>query len=133
MQVGNQATVLGFVGAPFTLASYIVEGGSSKSYTHIKRLAFGQPEVLHALLSKLADNIADYVRYQVPAQPLVGISDPCHEQRNILPGASTEGCGSDPWHGQTEVAPCLHRAAALLTPASRAHAGCAQQAGRADC
>ena len=63
--MGNKATVLGFVGAPFTLASYIVEGGSSKSYTHIKRLAFGQPEVLHALLSVLADNIATYVRYQV--------------------------------------------------------------------
>lgn len=54
-----------FVGAPFTLASYIVEGGSSKNYTHIKRLAFAQPDVLHALLSKLADNVADYVRYQV--------------------------------------------------------------------
>ena len=57
--------MLGFVGAPFTLASYIVEGGSSKSYTHIKRLAFAQPEVLHALLSVLADNITTYVRYQV--------------------------------------------------------------------
>lgn len=54
-----------FVGAPFTLASYIVEGGSSKNYTHIKRLAFAQPAVLHALLKKLADNVADYVRYQV--------------------------------------------------------------------
>ncbi len=53
------------MGAPFTLASYIVEGGSSKNYTHIKRLAFAQPDVLHALLSKLADNVADYVRYQV--------------------------------------------------------------------
>lgn len=53
------------MGAPFTLASYIVEGGSSKNYTHIKRLAFAQPAVLHALLGKLADNIADYVRYQV--------------------------------------------------------------------
>ena len=56
--------MLGFVGAPFTLASYIVEGGSSKNYTHIKRLAFGQPDVLHALLSKLTENVADYVRYQ---------------------------------------------------------------------
>ena len=63
-EVGSQSAVLGFVGAPFTLASYIVEGGSSKNYTHIKRLAFGQPEVLHALLTKLAENVADYVRYQ---------------------------------------------------------------------
>ena len=63
-EVGSQSAVLGFVGAPFTLASYIVEGGSSKNYTHIKRLAFGQPEVLHALLAKLAENVADYIRYQ---------------------------------------------------------------------
>lgn len=62
--VGNSAAVLGFVGAPFTLATYIVEGGSSKNYAHIKRLAFGTPEVLHALLDKLADNVADYCRYQ---------------------------------------------------------------------
>ncbi|GMH44040.1 hypothetical protein BSKO_11974 [Bryopsis sp. KO-2023] len=62
--VGNESTVLGFVGAPFTLASYIVEGGSSKNYTHIKKLAYQQPEVLHALLGRLADNIADYCRYQ---------------------------------------------------------------------
>jgi len=55
------------VGAPFTLASYIVEGGSSKNYTHIKRLAFGQPDVLHALLAKLAENVADYIRYQADA------------------------------------------------------------------
>lgn len=63
--VGNDSTVLGFVGAPYTLASYIVEGGSSKNYTHIKKLAFQSPEILHALLGRLADNIADYVRYQV--------------------------------------------------------------------
>ena len=68
-QVGSKSTVLGFVGAPFTLASYIVEGGSSRNYTHIKRLAFGQPAVLHALLTKLADNVADYVRYQARALP----------------------------------------------------------------
>lgn len=64
-EVGNQSTVLGFVGAPFTLATYIVEGGSSKNYMHMKRLMFTQPEVLHAFLTKMADNVADYVRYQV--------------------------------------------------------------------
>lgn len=42
-----------------------MQGGSSKNFAHIKRLAFGQPEVLHALLDKLADNVADYCRYQV--------------------------------------------------------------------
>jgi len=64
-EVGNQAAVLGFVGAPFTLASYIVEGGSSKNFANLKRMAFSAPETLHALNTKLAESIADYVRYQV--------------------------------------------------------------------
>merc|ERR1719394_2311752 len=63
-EIGNEATLLGFCGAPYTLASYIIEGGSSKNYTHIKRMAFTQPEVLHALLSKLADGMVDYLCYQ---------------------------------------------------------------------
>lgn len=46
-QVGNASAVLGFVGAPFTMATYIVEGGSSKSFTVIKRMAFAAPEVRH--------------------------------------------------------------------------------------
>ncbi|CAM6087041.1 unnamed protein product [Calypogeia fissa] len=66
-EVGNASAVLGFVGAPFTLASYIVEGGSSKNYTVIKRLAFTEPEILHALLQKLAESITIYVRYQADA------------------------------------------------------------------
>ena len=63
-EVGNDSTVLGFVGAPFTLASYIIEGGSSKNFAHVKKMAFSNPEVLHALNSRLADSVADYVRYQ---------------------------------------------------------------------
>ncbi|CAL1371750.1 unnamed protein product [Linum trigynum] len=63
-EVDNQAAVLGFVGAPFTLASYVVEGGSSKHFIKIKRLAFSQPKVLHALLQKFATSMAKYVQYQ---------------------------------------------------------------------
>mmetsp|Transcript_11649 Transcript_11649/g.24820 ORF Transcript_11649/g.24820 Transcript_11649/m.24820 type:complete len:397 (+) Transcript_11649:191-1381(+) len=63
-EIGNESTLLGFCGAPYTLASYIVEGGSSKNYTNIKKLAFNQPEVLHALLAKLADGMIDYLCYQ---------------------------------------------------------------------
>lgn len=64
-EVGNQATVLGFVGAPWTLAAYAIEGKSSKDYTVIKSMAFNEPAMLHEFLGKLADAIATYVRYQI--------------------------------------------------------------------
>jgi uroporphyrinogen decarboxylase len=63
--VGNQSTVLGFVGAPWTLAAYAIEGKSSKDYTVIKSMAFSEPAMLHKFLGKLADAIAVYVRYQI--------------------------------------------------------------------
>jgi uroporphyrinogen decarboxylase len=64
-EVGNQSTVLGFVGAPWTLAAYVVEGKGSKTYSVIKGMAFSDPGVLHQFLGKLADAIATYVRYQI--------------------------------------------------------------------
>jgi len=64
-EVGNKAAVLGFVGAPWTLAAYMVEGKGSKTYSKIKGMAFADPTVLHQLLTKLADAIATYVRYQI--------------------------------------------------------------------
>ncbi|AFZ29168.1 uroporphyrinogen decarboxylase [Gloeocapsa sp. PCC 7428] len=64
-EVGNKAAVLGFVGAPWTLAAYMVEGKGSKTYSKIKGMAFSDPTILHQLLTKLADAIATYVRYQI--------------------------------------------------------------------
>ncbi|RUR72855.1 uroporphyrinogen decarboxylase [Chlorogloeopsis fritschii PCC 9212] len=64
-EVGNKSTVLGFVGAPWTLAAYAVEGKGSKTYSVIKNMAFSQPAILDQLLTKLADAIATYVRYQI--------------------------------------------------------------------
>ncbi|MCY7321820.1 MAG: uroporphyrinogen decarboxylase [Phormidesmis sp. CAN_BIN36] len=64
-EVGNQSTVLGFVGAPWTLAAYMVEGKGSKTYSVIKNMAFSDPTILHQLLGKLADSIATYIRYQI--------------------------------------------------------------------
>ncbi|MFM7438909.1 MAG: uroporphyrinogen decarboxylase, partial [Snowella sp.] len=65
LEVGNQSTVLGFVGSPWTLAAYAIEGKSSKDYKVIKEMAFSQPAMLHSFLSKIADAIAVYVRYQI--------------------------------------------------------------------
>ncbi|MBD2212509.1 uroporphyrinogen decarboxylase [Nostoc linckia FACHB-104] len=64
-EVGNQSTVLGFVGAPWTLAAYAVEGKGSKTYSIIKNMAFSDPTILHQFLAKLADAIAVYARYQI--------------------------------------------------------------------
>ncbi|NEO70101.1 uroporphyrinogen decarboxylase [Moorena sp. SIO3H5] len=64
-EVGNEAAVLGFVGAPWTLGAYAIEGKSSKNYSIIKGMAFSQPAMLHQFLGKLADAIAIYVRYQI--------------------------------------------------------------------
>ncbi|WP_072621431.1 uroporphyrinogen decarboxylase [Spirulina major] len=64
-EVGNESTVLGFVGAPWTLAAYAVEGKSSKNYAVIKKMAFSEPTVLHGLLAKIADAIATYTCHQI--------------------------------------------------------------------
>ncbi|XP_057866976.1 uroporphyrinogen decarboxylase, chloroplastic isoform X2 [Cryptomeria japonica] len=62
--VKNEAAVLGFVGAPFTLASYVIEGGSSKHFAKIKQMAFQSPKVLHALLKIFAESMVKYIQYQ---------------------------------------------------------------------
>jgi uroporphyrinogen decarboxylase len=64
-EVGNDAAVLGFVGSPWTLAAYAIEGKSSKDYSVIKSMAFSEPKLLHQFLSKIADAIATYACYQI--------------------------------------------------------------------
>ena len=64
-EIGDTATLLGFVGAPWTLCTYIVEGQSSSTYKTIKSMAFSNPTLLKKLLSKVADCIGDYVIHQI--------------------------------------------------------------------
>lgn len=66
-EVGEEAAVLGFVGAPWTLATYVVEGGSSSTYKTIKSMAMAQPELLHSILDAIAEAVGDYVGYQIDA------------------------------------------------------------------
>jgi uroporphyrinogen decarboxylase len=56
---------LGFVGAPFTLASYMLEGGPSKSYIKMKSFMYRETEAWHLLMDKLARNMAQYLLFQV--------------------------------------------------------------------
>jgi len=60
-----ETALLGFVGCPYTLATYLVEGKTSKDYMNTKKMAFNEPELLHAILQKLADNIGEYACFQI--------------------------------------------------------------------
>jgi uroporphyrinogen decarboxylase len=57
--------LIGFAGSPWTLATYMVEGGSSKDFAKVKSLAFNEPELMHQLLSKLATSVAAYLTEQI--------------------------------------------------------------------
>ena len=59
--------LIGFSGSPWTLATYMVEGGSSKAFTKIKKMAFADPDALHLLLDKLADAVIVYLNAQIAA------------------------------------------------------------------
>ncbi len=62
-----EVPLIGFSGAPFTLASYMIEGGPSKGYHKTKALMYGHPDVWHALMEKLGDMVIDYIKAQVDA------------------------------------------------------------------
>ncbi len=59
--------LIGFAGAPFTLASYMIEGGSSRNYIHTKKMMYGAPDVWNRLMEKLTRVLADYLSAQVGA------------------------------------------------------------------
>ncbi|EJK66251.1 hypothetical protein THAOC_12840 [Thalassiosira oceanica] len=64
-EVTPETAVLGFVGCPYTLATYLVEGKTSKEYLEIKKMAFTEPKLLHAILKNLAESIAEYALFQI--------------------------------------------------------------------
>lgn len=59
--------VIGFAGSPFTLASYMIEGGGSRNYIHTKKLMLGDPSAWRILMDKLVDSIALYLNSQIAA------------------------------------------------------------------
>ena len=59
--------LIGFSGSPWTLATYMVEGQGSRDFARVKTMAFNQPELMHQLLSVLANSVADYLRCQIAA------------------------------------------------------------------
>ncbi|MGD0958491.1 MAG: uroporphyrinogen decarboxylase [Methylomonas sp.] len=66
-QLQGRAPLIGFSGSPWTLATYMVEGKSSKNFQLVKSLMFEQPQAMHLLLDKLAQAVAAYLNAQIAA------------------------------------------------------------------
>jgi uroporphyrinogen decarboxylase len=89
---GKQA-VIGFSGAPFTLACYLIEGHPSREYAKAKSFMFSQPDAWHRLMSVLSDVVVDYLRAQIRAgaqvvqvfDSWVGALSPADYERHVQP------------------------------------------------
>lgn len=66
-ELTEQQTLIGFAGAPFTLASYLIEGGPSKNHEKTKAMMHAEPEVWHALMKRLTPTIINWLRGQIDA------------------------------------------------------------------
>ncbi len=66
-ELNGRVPLIGFSGSPWTLATYIVEGGSSKDYRKTKTFMYNEPEAFTRLLNKLADSVALYLNAQIKA------------------------------------------------------------------
>jgi uroporphyrinogen decarboxylase len=88
-----QVPLIGFAGAPFTLATYLIEGGSSKVFLHTKKMMFQEPQLYHNLMAKITACTSAYLQAQAKAgaQALqlfdswVGILAPCDYEEFALP------------------------------------------------
>jgi uroporphyrinogen decarboxylase len=90
---GARLPVIGFCGAPFTLASYMIEGGGSRNYIETKRMMYTQPQVWEQLMRRLVSVLAQYTGEQVSAgaaalqvfDSWVGCLSPGDYRRYVLP------------------------------------------------
>jgi uroporphyrinogen decarboxylase len=91
--LNGRVPVIGFVGAPFTLASYMIEGGGSRHYLLTKRFLYEAPEVWHTLMHKIVDVLAPYAATQVAAgaeaiqvfDSWVGALSPADYEQHVMP------------------------------------------------
>lgn len=95
--IGTKTPIIGFAGAPFTLASYLIEGGSSRQYQATKTLMYTEPETWHRLMELLVGITADYLNLQIDAgvsavqlfDSWVGSLGPDDYRRFVLPHTAT--------------------------------------------
>jgi len=66
-ELEGKVPLIGFSGAPFTLASYLVEGGGSRQYQHVKTLMYSEPVLYHQLMAKITDVVISYLSAQIEA------------------------------------------------------------------
>nr|MBF0222823.1 uroporphyrinogen decarboxylase [Desulfobulbaceae bacterium] len=92
-ELEGRVPLIGFSGAPFTLATYLVEGGSSKNYINTKRMMYEAPDLYDALLTKITDCTIEYLKGQAAAgaQALqvfdswAGVLAPCDFEQFAIP------------------------------------------------
>ncbi|MFC8506872.1 uroporphyrinogen decarboxylase [Streptomyces sp. NPDC057411] len=88
--------LIGFAGAPFTLASYLVEGGPSRSHEHTKALMYGDPQLWADLLDRLAEITSAFLKVQIEAgasavqlfDSWVGALAPADYRRSVMPASA---------------------------------------------
>jgi uroporphyrinogen decarboxylase len=94
-RLDGRVPLIGFAGGPFTVASYLIEGGHSRNFVATKRLMYAEPQAWHRLLARLASITAEYLRLQVAAgadavqlfDSWVGALSPQDYRRFVLPHA----------------------------------------------
>ena len=92
-QLADRVPLIGFAGAPFTLASYLIEGGPSREFLRTKRFMRDEPVAWHALMTRLADITVAYVNGQIAAgvqavqlfDSWVGTLSPADYRDSVLP------------------------------------------------
>ncbi len=93
LRQGLNVPLIGFAGAPFTLAAYLVEGGASRDYSRVRALMYSQPQLWNTLLSLLAENVVRFLKAQIEAgaqavqlfDSWVGAVSPVTYRRHLLP------------------------------------------------
>jgi uroporphyrinogen decarboxylase len=66
-ELDGRVPLIGFSGSPWTLATYMVEGGSTKNYSKVKGMLFDRPDLMHKLLSTVANSVSAYLNAQIAA------------------------------------------------------------------